>query len=252
MWTFATSASVGGRDYQQDVSGVLNEAGKPFTAVVCDGMGGEANGFQCADVSCRHILNNPLTITPAFIDALRIEDFGPTYIYDTVPSMPWRGGTTALAFFANDGMGAMMSCGDSQGFIFTFNEDGSLKKVGMAHNASTGLYGNILLEAWGYRSNALSLDTVVALNAKGLVVLASDGIDVLIPEVRKQQRKLVQDNLIPFTDGIEIDDSFMELLGRDFSNLQAVADRIVNAAVAAGGAGADNTTVIVALFNPHE
>jgi hypothetical protein len=26
----------------------------------------------------------------------------------------------------------------------------------------------------------------------------------------------------------------------------------VNAAVAAGGNGADNTTVIVALFNPHE
>jgi serine/threonine protein phosphatase PrpC len=252
MWTFATSASVGARDYQEDVLGVVNESGKPFTAVVCDGMGGEANGRQCADAACRHILNNPLTITRGFIDALPIEDFGPTYVYDVVPDMPRRGGTTALAFFANDNMGAMMSCGDSQGFIFAFNKDGSLRKVGMAHNASTGVYGNMLLEGWGYRSCSLTLDTVVALDGKCLLILASDGIDVLIPKVREQQRKLVQDNLIPFTDGIEIDDSFMELLGSDFSNLQAVADRIVNAAVAAGSDGADNTTVIVALFNPHE
>lgn len=251
MWNVAVCASPGNRSYQEDTFAFVISPDSSLASVICDGMGGDVNGLRCSTAASEHLIKYAPDLSDFDFNTLPMGQYGPVYKFPPVPTMPRRGGTTALAFYANSDYGVMMSCGDSQGIIFAVNDDGSLTKVGLAHNACTGKYRNMLLECWDYYTHHLSLDAVISLNRKYLVILASDGIDTLIPEVCKQQAALVKDSIIPLNDGVVVDQSFIELIGNDLSDVQVIADRIVNAAVAAANGEADNTTVLVALFQPN-
>lgn len=277
MWKSGAARLIGGRENQEDCWSFVQQecevrgqrrslCDRPdtrtiTTVVLCDGMGGHDYGAETAKAVADFLTSEPTMVYEGVLpppDALHTMEWPPRVYYNDVKT-PAGGGTTVMAFTSDGVRAGIGSCGDTHGIVWAVNDDGSLAFHSIAHNSSIGVYGNILKESWPNNNHSgraryafpLTIDVTFKLDKRYLVLLATDGIDCLMPELRKAQIERALANNEFSTSGLVPDQSFVDLIGTDFSDLESLAAKIANTAVQKSGEDADNTTVILLLWEPE-
>jgi protein phosphatase len=197
-FAYATRASKGARNYQEDASAVLEDAGG-LTVVLADGMGGHAGGALASNLACKFFLHAFATSKGRVPDRLTesLELANAAIAQETVgnPGLSGMGCTLIGATFGPDGI-EWVSVGDSPlflvraGEIVILNEDHSLAP----EIDKLAAMGKITWEAAKadhrrhYLRSALTgtdIDLIdrsqrpLALRAGDVVILASDGIHTI-------------------------------------------------------------------------
>lgn len=230
---------IGRRRHQQDVY-VVRHYGRGMLAVVCDGMGGHANGDVCARVAAEEFARAFQREGPtSMVERMRVAlDRANEAVGKVVAKSGQFGGTTLLAAFVAAGVLWWVSVGDSPLFIWRrgrlirLNADHSMRPV-FEEFVQTGImtHRDALKKGHELRS-ALAGDPISMIDLprtpypllpEDRIILASDGTDELlqISPLPHETRELLDTR----TDG-------------------PLASLIVNACEQFENPNADNTTVV--------
>jgi serine/threonine protein phosphatase PrpC len=236
---YATQASQGARNYQEDAASVVEGAGG-LTAVLADGMGGHAGGALASNLACKFFLHAFATAQGTapekLAESLELANAAIAHEVHNTPSLNGMGCTLIGAVFGGDGV-EWVSVGDSplflvrEGEIAVLNEDHSLapeidKLAAMGRiswEAARNDHRRHFLRSALTGGEIEMIDRShrpLALQSGDAVVLASDGIHTISHAVIA---KVVSANGEP----------------------AAAAIALLDAVQAVGDTAQDNTTVVV-------
>ena len=166
-----------------------------------------------------------------------------------------KGYTTVVGFVFEKNQIKILSCGDSQMFLIQWDDDGNPYCIKQA--TVFAATRSVVTRCWGkltgpelFHSSSISLDR------KTLVIVASDGIDTILGNLPREQvllsQRLYNRDVMRFYEEADrmtyLPDSFMKLISSvDFKDLPECLGK---AAIAEGGAYADNTTIVCAFYEP--
>ena len=243
---YATRASKGARNYQEDACAVRSGADL-LMAVLADGMGGHAGGALASDLACRFFLQALATsageVPARLTEALELANAAIAQEATGNPSLNGMGCTLIGAVFGPEGI-EWVSVGDSplylvrRGEILVLNEDHSLapeidKLAAMGKISWDAARADPRRHFLRSALTGTEIDLIdrshrpLALQAKDTVVLASDGIHS-IPQAE------------------------IARLATEAATPEAAAVSLLAAVAAVGDTHQDNTTVVaVRVGDPH-
>ena len=225
-------SNIGGRSSQEDSVGFSGDAHGGY-AVICDGMGGHAGGAEASAAAVEAFANAALVGIP------RARSANSALFLSTGKRLPYDAGTTVVGLtWKKEGSAyklSFFSVGDSYGIL--------LDKNGIQYSTPVEGQGNTIFNYWNGKSKQmLKVSPTLTLRKKGVVLLASDGLEPImgnLPDVLRGSRNT------------EPDAAAREFIRTTRAGYPQGIQAEVARAVSLAGLHADNTTALRIEFNPN-